>query len=191
MQSASFADMLNSNLLSVSKIMENYEIGSLALREWNLADGKVIPSGQYWMNTLPDNNIFESGIGTSEEPFIIKTSEQLKVFAKSQTDGTDYSGFTIQLGSDIDISGETWQPIGAMEYAFNGVFDGAGHTISGLTMGTRDEALPLSAECYVAGLFGILDSNAVVKNLTLSDVSINVRHSLQNGNCRLNQNRYQ
>lgn len=55
----------------------------------------------------------------------------------------------------------TWQPIGTLLNAFNGIFDGQGHTISGLYIDdkTQDNV----------GLFGVTASDAVIKNLGVTD----------------------
>ncbi len=72
------------------------------------------------------------------------------------------------LMADIDLSGYSsgkgWNPIGASGSAFTGVFDGNGHTISNLTIND-------SANNY-KGFFGCT-SGAEIKNLTLTNVSVN------------------
>ena len=92
---------------------------------------------------VPENaEAFESGSGTESNPFIIMTADQLAAFAVSVDEGTTYEGQYIRLGSDIDLSAiETWNPIGdeskpstCKDKLFNGDFDGAGHTVSGLSI---------------------------------------------------------
>ena len=52
--------------------------------------------------------------------------------------GQNFSGKTVTLGADIDLSAHYWVPIGcekdaeASAIGFNGTFDGALHTISGI-----------------------------------------------------------
>ncbi|MDO4846422.1 MAG: hypothetical protein Q3977_07360, partial [Oscillospiraceae bacterium] len=98
---------------------------------------------------------FTGGNGTKEEPWQIASAEQLQRVREN------LAGHYV-LVADIDLSGyENWEPIGAFqslsdapedaevpnpEYAFTGTFDGAGHTISNLTVSS---ALPMGA-----GLFG-------------------------------------
>lgn len=73
-------------------------------------------------------------------------------------DATDFSGKTITLEGDIDLSAHYWTPIGtSTSNYFKGTFDGADHTISNLTIDANDS--------YV-GLFGST-SGAVIKNVTL------------------------
>ena len=73
------------------------------------------------------------------EPTEIRNAEELKAMAE------DLCGSYV-LAEDIDLSGENWTPIGMYfsnyetvnapywTYAFRGSFDGAGHTIKGLTI---------------------------------------------------------
>ena len=69
---------------------------------------------------------------------------------------TDFSGKTITLTANINLSGHNWTPIGGSKY-FKGTFDGGNHTISNLTIDTDTN--------YV-GLFGAT-SGAKLKNVTL------------------------
>ncbi|WP_066093862.1 filamentous hemagglutinin N-terminal domain-containing protein [Xanthomonas massiliensis] len=78
------------------------------------------------------------------------------------------SNFT--LANDIDASSTaTWNdglgfdPIGSSQSGFAGTFDGAGHTITGLT---------IDRFTYNIGLFGTIESTASVGNLTLANVDI-------------------
>ena len=62
------------------------------------------------------------------------------------TDGTEQNtSASAVLTADIDLSGETWTPIGSESTPYTGTFDGQGYTISGMTIE--------NAESY-SGLFG-------------------------------------
>ena len=61
------------------------------------------------------------------------------------------------LTADIDLSGETWTPIGSESTPYTGTFDGQGYTISGMTIE--------NAESY-SGLFG--NVTGTVKNFTVT-----------------------
>ena len=96
--------------------------------------------------------LFAGGAGTAEDPWQIATAEQLDFIRNDLT--AHYV-----LIDDIDLSGyENWMPIGAFQslsdapedaeiphpdYAFTGTFDGAGHTISNLTVSSEAPTLPL------------------------------------------------
>ncbi|MCL2125919.1 MAG: S-layer homology domain-containing protein [Oscillospiraceae bacterium] len=84
--------------------------------------------------------------------------------------GYDYEGWTIYLGDDIDLSDYKWYPINLT----NVVFDGQGHTISGMVV--EDSvwyATQWGENADAAGLFGGLD-RAIVKNLTLKNPTISL-----------------
>lgn len=87
-------------------------------------------------------------------------------------DSSDWSDFStlvktmptanVKMVSDIDLEGVERSPIGT----FNGVFDGAGHTISNLVVN-----LPTTDD---VGLFSIL-KNATIKNLSVCGGRIEAR----------------
>ena len=62
-----------------------------------------------------------------------------------------YYGYTIVLDSDIDMSGENWEPIGGEHdpWRFNGTFDGQNHTISNMKIDSNGDNV---------GFFGFLES---------------------------------
>ncbi len=126
---------------------------------------------------VPENaEAFESGSGTESNPFIIMTADQLAAFAVSVDEGTTYEGQYIRLGSDIDLSAiETWNPIGdeskpstCKDKLFNGDFDGAGHTVSGLSITGPH------AEWENIGLFSTLNISSNIHDLALADFGIAV-----------------
>ena len=83
-----------------------------------------------------------------------------------QTAWAGGSGLTITnyiLTNNIDLGGAAWNPIGNSTNSFKGIFDGNGHTISGLTnvTGTND-----------IGFFGKTSNNATIKNLNISGANI-------------------
>ena len=73
--------------------------------------------------------------------------------------GATYSGYTITLAGDIDLSGHNWVPIGNSNHAFRGILDGKWYTISGLNC--------ISENLACAGLFGCT-VNSTLKNINLS-----------------------
>ena len=112
--------------------------------------------------------------GTEADPYIIYFPWQLDQLAANVNGGTSYSGKFFKLGADVaydpdnlDANGENYTPIGCRNgntyQFFSGTFDGDGHTISGIRI-NKDEA-------NYYGIFGAI-SDAVVKNLTVSDAHI-------------------
>ena len=64
----------------------------------------------------------------------INTAQQLISLSNAVHSGTNYSGTTVLLGSDIDFTGRTMNPIGTLDDYFIGTFDGMGHVISNFKM---------------------------------------------------------
>ena len=109
---------------------------------------------------------FTSGTGTQNDPYVISSEAGLRYLQAQVAAGNSYKGQYIKLGADIALSGE-WTPIGSSpDKAFAGTFDGAGHTVSGMTV--TDNTMQ-----YV-GLFGYTLNGVVIKNVRLTDVNINM-----------------
>ena len=102
-----------------------------------------------------------SGGGTADSPYEIRDLEALEVF-RSYVNAGKGSGEYFKLTADIDMSGkygenkESWSPIGSFNKEFDGIFDGDGHTISGLYINTTDD---------YQGLFGAVEKDCTIKNL--------------------------
>ena len=134
-------------------------------------------------NEMPDNhftstgyagsllfNVYESGDGSKEAPYVIADASQLEFFSGSINNGyNNYSYF--ELAADIDLEGREWAPVGffssSTQYscAFKGSFDGKGFTISNFTIS--------NPQTRYAGFFG-LAYNAEIKNVNFDNVIINV-----------------
>ena len=65
--------------------------------------------------------------------FHISTVEELTSFSAIVLDGEEFTGKTIVLEEDIDLTDVEWTPIGDGANKFNGTFDGQGNTISNLS----------------------------------------------------------
>ena len=101
--------------------------------------------------------------GSEKNPFTIPDLETLELIRDIVNAGRNYSGAYFTLTADIDMSGtynsasgESWTPIGNASNQFKGVFDGAGHKVSGLYINSKEGN---------QGLFGYLGSGGVIKNL--------------------------
>ena len=97
----------------------------------------------------------------------INTVEELKAFRDSVNSGDNYSGKTVTLNANLDLSGETnWTPIGTSSRPFKGTFDGGNHVIYNLTINTDNHT-----DNRYCGLFGYIDG-AVLQNLGIEDAKI-------------------
>ena len=78
----------------------------------------------------------------------------------------------ITLTADIDLTGKDWTPIGTdYDNSYTGTFDGGGHTITGLTITTKDQFV---------GLFGYLNRAGTVKNVVMEGIQITSNHMFGN-----------
>ena len=96
--------------------------------------------------------------------FNITTAEQLAGFASLVNSGTDFAGRIIYLDADIDLGFYEWIPIGNADFAFNGSFDGDGHTVFGLK---------INANYDYVGLFG--NVNGKICNVTIDQANVYVK----------------
>lgn len=125
---------------------------------------------------------------TSAEEYIITTAEELAGFAHLVNGGMTFAGQTVYLGEDIVLNegdastwGTTapkneWTPIGANGTAFQGIFDGQGHKISGMYISYTVESGSSSDN---QGLFGTISQTnndmpaPSVRNVSLVNSYIN------------------
>jgi len=123
-----------------------------------------------WSDFIPANLNLKNVDGVYE----VSNAEELAWIAGQVNGaGNTFSGKTVKLLNDIDLSAHYWMPIGYGDdyssYYFRGTLDGNGKRIFGLKIGTAEE--PDSNLVY-CGLFGRLDYGAVIKDLGLEDVKI-------------------
>lgn len=78
---------------------------------------------------------------------------------------------TIILLSDIDLSGESWIPIGSNDNPFVGKFYGNGHTISNLNLKVYENV----------GFFGVCE-DAIISSLKFKNIKIDAEYSNNNLN---------
>ena len=110
--------------------------------------------GVFWGETVEDTANLP-GKGTKYDPYRIDSTETLCRFRDNVNRGYSYYGAYVRQTADLDLSGiENWVPIGIFgtENLFEGYYDGAGHTISNLTIHAPGENV---------GLFGILGGTVV------------------------------
>ena len=122
----------------------------------------------------------EPGRDDSGRILRIRTLQDLLDFAADVNGGEDYAGLTVTLDADLTLnagvlddslalnSGSfvTWEPIGTSQHPFRGVFEGNGHTISGLYANDGDKVYQ--------GLFGVVEG-AEVRNVTVADSWFSVK----------------
>jgi hypothetical protein len=131
----------------------------------------VTTEGGHW-GTASTGWLTES-TGTPTDPYIIATADDLAGLAKLCDEGNGFIYKNFALASDIDLGEREWEPIGWFweymnnHYApFNGVFDGRGHTVSGLKITTM--------RAHDAGLFAYIGPYGAVRNLRVEGAHVDV-----------------
>ncbi len=127
--------------------------------------------------TLVTSTILSGGSGTSSDPLIIKTADDLKNFSEYIKESIISNTSCVKLSNDIsedgiDCSSVTVNPIGYGNTFFAGTFDGNGKTIKNLTI--ADDA----GDC--AGFFRILGEGGMIVNLTLDNLTLSGGNSSSN-----------
>lgn len=144
------------------------------------AQWKAIDSESSWSG---DSKEIEEGTGTAEDPYLIKTPEELAYVSEIVSKGKDTKGKYFSLENDIDLTDIDWKPIGGREansetvHYFEGVFDGNGHNITGLT-----SFIDESGSYPEVGLFGSVGESGKINDLNVLSVemTVNVKNSDNN-----------
>ncbi|MDW2796495.1 hypothetical protein RZO55_02725 [Clostridium boliviensis] len=135
------------------------------------------------------------GEGTEEKPYLIKTKAQLMGLSELSAMGMtvpdaegadyagDYSGCYFALGSNIDLQGVNWIPIGfyrdstensgEVPYPFSGNFNGNGYTIKNIKFTSF-------ADYSNVGLFGSI-KDAVIENMIIVPDSSEIKGNDRTG----------
>lgn len=115
--------------------------------------GKVA-AAEIWLGTYDSTN-----------EYTINSEEDMEAFTVAVNYlGKDFDGKIVSLAANLTYTDGSFTPIGNSGVAFQGTFDGQGHTISGLSYSTDNK----NSACV--GLFGSV-KGAEIKNLTLSGVN--------------------
>ena len=88
----------------------------------------------------------------SKEKFTLSDAADLFGFAKLVNEGNNFSGKTVELAADIDLTGYVWTPIGSGKH-FAGTFNGNNHKVIGMSV--------FAAGIDYAGLFGYVSGGTV------------------------------
>ena len=116
-----------------------------------------IPASEYGSDV---NEGFD-GEGTEQSPYLIKNASDLKQLASSVNSGNSYANTYFELSDNIDMTNETFDPIGNQDNHFSGLFDGRGFVIKGISV---------NADTYL-GLFGYIE-NAFINDVGVEDANL-------------------
>lgn len=155
--------------------------------DWMICDGVSYPHLQWEAYECPQVLRYDGGSGTLEDPYQIRTAEQLSILALHPDDW----GKHFKLIANIDLRGDAYKNLHIGQYAevgdpnylpFLGSFDGNGKTLSNYRYAGDD-----APDCV--GLFSYLGPGGQIRNLTLEGVEIATsRSSYVGGLVGLNDN---
>ena len=125
------------------------------------------------------------GDGSKESPYQVTTTDHLQAIAALVNSGSnEFAGKYFLLMNNLEYDGtpNNYTPIGIysndgdykVDYSFRGIFDGGGHTISGINIYCTGET---DGDSYKA-LFGQLGAEGTVKNLTLASSTLTANHDI-------------
>lgn len=134
-----------------------------------------INEGDVWDESIASE--FKYGEGTSNKPYLITTGSELAYLASLVNSGNSYEETYFQLANEINLNNLNWIPIGTYSNSFRGIFDGAGHTISNVSI-TIAGALPERNVIMSYGVFGSIGgsdySSSEIKNVEFKNININI-----------------
>lgn len=108
----------------------------------------------------------EDELDLTATEIVVSSPKQLLAVANAINASTSFENQTITLGDNIDLSSfGNWTPMGSITSPFKGTFNGAGYTVSGLTITQEEHGL--------VGFFGAVE-DATIKNLTVEG-NINIQ----------------
>lgn len=119
------------------------------------------------------------GEGTEASPYLIKNRDHLILLADQVNNNTVptgiyynnpvyslYIGKHFALANDIDLENYRLDPIGCdLLHRFGGTLDGKGHTLKNVYVEGGSK--------YYAGIFGVCDTVAAIKNLNVENLKVN------------------
>lgn len=132
--------------------------GALALAMLlSLLTALVIPAGAVG---------YAGGSGTRNDPYLIATANQLARFRDEVNDGS--SDLCAKLTANIDLAGQSWEPIGMSSRGYTGTFDGSGYAIRNLYVtDVSDGTSSGTWTIWGSGLFGIIGRGGTVRGVNV------------------------
>lgn len=108
------------------------------------------------------------GNGTAQTPYLVASAADLLTLANAITEsGFDYTGRHFEQTADIDFTDITLVPVGSLTTAFNGTYDGKGHSVANIKNPAPEDVMQRDR-----AIFGNVGSQATIRNLHLKTSDI-------------------
>lgn len=135
---------------------------------YNLSDDESIKLSVHF-DAEARIDVVLSGEGTKESPYIVSNASELEAVSRyadenayfTVTEDIKFNAEDFEFGGEFYNEGKGFNPIGTKENPFSGVFNGGGHTITGLVITDAENA----------GLFGFAE-NAEISGITLKNADV-------------------
>ena len=128
------------------------------------------------------------GSGTSEDPFVITSAEELAWFRDYVNNGNSY--VDAKIADEVEVidmksvcheatseaTEQSWTPIGSYNCEYGGTFDGNGKVIKNLYINSSEQYLGLFGYVYNGSIKNITFENAHVVNTRVSNTGILAGH---------------
>ena len=135
-----------------------------------MAAGGTELSGS-WSDEANRNKSWGSDYNTATAFTVNSEADLAQLAYLVNKESKDFSGKTITLAKDLNLSAHEWVSIGCYDETnrqyiyFKGIFDGGNYSISGMTI-NKPSASAL-------GLFGSIDNGAIIQDVILTSGSVN------------------
>lgn len=157
-----------SSKTTADEVATAFDCRGLVGRSWGVNGGQVIIDGVVFEHIAGTDVYIVDGV------YEIMGKAGMLWFANEvNVNANKFSGKTVKVIADIDMTGAAWAPVGQTGATqFHGTFDGQNKTIKGLTI-----SAPASYSTnYATGMFGWVETGAVIKNIVLDGAAINGYH---------------
>ncbi len=145
-------------------------ISAATLSGWGVNDNVELAATKPWDNTIATG--FESGTGSSTDPYIIATGAQLAYLAQQVNSGTTYSGKYFKQANYINLNDYEWTPIGSNESPFSGTYDGGNFEVSKLYITIQSSSKGLFGYASGATIYNVGVTGSVTVSGSTSAISV-------------------
>jgi len=175
------SEIVNARLYTNADANPSISVGSLKATYKSVQNKKVyitayenaiLYQGKYYYSTRPPLGhfpLYAGDKGTEEKPFLIKTKEDMSLFTYDVTAGCSFQNMHLSLDADLNFGGgnaTNFKGAGNKDFAFQGTFNGQGHTISGIYI---KEIFKDWTNARYLSIFGHLGEGALVRDLIVAD----------------------